>query len=101
MLNRHHQAMYAPEINTSEVCSEEHASRYRQIIGIYHWAIKLGQIDILTEVSILSQNQAVPGVGHLEAIYLIVHYLNKNRKKRAVFDPTEVDIDENTFKAAN
>ncbi len=45
---------YALELDTSEECSEEHASRYRQIFGIFCWAIELGQIDIITEVSMLS-----------------------------------------------
>jgi hypothetical protein len=51
---------YEPELDSTPHCDEEHASRYRQIIGILRWAIKLGRIDILTEVSLLSQYQADP-----------------------------------------
>ena len=40
-------------------------------------------------------------MGHLEALYLIAHFLSKHPMKRVVFDPTEVDIDESTFKAAD
>jgi hypothetical protein len=54
---------YQPELDSTPHCDEEHASRYRQIIGILRWAIKLRRIDILTEVSLLSQYQADPKRG--------------------------------------
>ena len=46
---------YEPELDSTPHCDEEHASQYRQIIGILQWAIELGRMDILTEVSLLSQ----------------------------------------------
>jgi hypothetical protein len=67
---------YEPELDSTPHCDEEHASRYRQIIGILRWAIKLGRIDILTEVLLLSQYQADPQEGHLEALYWIINYLH-------------------------
>ena len=54
-------------------------------------------IDIQIEVALLSQYQASPQEGHLEALYLIFHYLSKNPKKRLVMDPHYPDVDENTF----
>ena len=33
---------YVPELDTTDECNDEHASRYRQIIGIFCWAIELG-----------------------------------------------------------
>ena len=62
---------YKPELDARPHCDKEHASRYRQIIGILRWAIKLGRFDILAEVSLLSQYQANPRQGHLEALYWI------------------------------
>jgi hypothetical protein len=67
---------YEPELDSTPRCDEEHASRYRQIIGILQWAIELGRIDILTEVLLLSQYQADPQEGHLEALYWIINYLH-------------------------
>ena len=69
---------YAPELDNTQECSEEHASRYRQIIGILQWAVELGRLDIHFEVAMMSQYLANPREGHLEALYLIVHYLKKN-----------------------
>lgn len=45
---------YQPELDVISHYDKEHASRYRQIIGIFQWAIMLGRIDILTEVALLS-----------------------------------------------
>jgi hypothetical protein len=69
---------YKPELNITPSCSEEHASRFRQIIGILRWAVKLGRLDIHFEGLMMSQYQANPRVGNLEALYLVVHYLKKN-----------------------
>ena len=89
---------YRPELDATQECDAEHASRYRQIIGILRWAIELGRYDILLEVSLMSQYQANPRVGHLEALYLIVSYLHNNRFKRIVFDPNLPEIKPDTFR---
>ncbi len=78
-------------------CDEEHSSWYRQIIGILCWAIKLGQFDILLEVSLLSQYQANPRNEHLEALYLIINYLHIIKMKCIVFDPWEIEMGESVF----
>jgi hypothetical protein len=45
----------------------------------------------------MSQYQADPRTGHLEALYLIVHYLKNNPFKRIILDPRTVPVDENAF----
>ena len=45
----------------------------------------------------MSQFQANPREGHLEALYLIVFYLHKNPMKRMVFNPRKPRIDEKYF----
>ena len=69
---------YAPEFDVTKECNEEPASRFRQIIGIFRWAIELGKVDILIEVSCPSQYQALQRIGHREALYLIPHFLTKH-----------------------
>jgi hypothetical protein len=49
--------------------------RFLQLVGILRWAIELGQLDIYVELSQLSQHQALPCRGHLEAMYNIFAYL--------------------------
>jgi len=46
---------YKPEVDITSVLDEESTNRFQQLIGILRWAIELGRIDILAEVSFLSQ----------------------------------------------
>ena len=54
---------------------------YQKIIGVLRWSIEIGTIDILTEVSCLSQHLCSPREGHLDAVYRILNYLQKNLSK--------------------
>ena len=69
---------YAPEFDVTKECNEEPVSQFRQIIGIFRWAIELGKVDILIGVSCPSQYQALQRIGHREALYLIPHFLTKH-----------------------
>lgn len=62
---------YHPELDVSRVLDPEGAGRYQQLIGMPRWAIELGRIDTLLEVSLLSTHMAEPRVSHLEAVYNI------------------------------
>jgi len=55
-------------------------------IGVLHWAVELGRIDICTEVSIMAAFAASPRKGHLEAVYHIFAYLKRHDRSRLVFD---------------
>jgi hypothetical protein len=76
-------------MDTSEECDEEKATRYMQLIGVLRWAVELGRLDIYTEVALLSQQLALPRVGHLEIVYHVFAYLNRYDKSRIIFDPTD------------
>lgn len=99
--NRSHKgplpAGYKPELDVTDECDADHMSRYQQLIGILRWAVELGRIDIHVEVAIMSQYQASPREGHLEALYLIFHYLWKHPKMRLVMDPYIPEVDESSF----
>lgn len=88
---------YKPELDVTDECEPPMISRFQQLIGILRWAVELGRFDILTEVSMLSQYQASPRTGHLEALYLIFHFLSKNPFKRVVFDPNKPQVDDRYF----
>jgi hypothetical protein len=51
---------YRPEIDTSPELNDELGKRYLQLIGTLRWAIEISRIDIITEVSVLSQHQCNP-----------------------------------------
>jgi len=95
-------ACYRPEIDVTPFLDEERTNRFQQLIGILRWAIELGRIDILTEVSCLSQHLAEPREGHLVAVYKIFKYLSlKNSKGRIVFNGKSMFTDYATFNDFN
>jgi hypothetical protein len=69
---------YRPELDVSDKLGSELSSHYLQLIGIARWAIELGCIDIFHEVSLLSQYQANPRVGHFEVMYHVFAYLKNH-----------------------
>ena len=51
---------YDPELDTNPELDPDAASYYLTVINILRWMIKLGRIDIITEVSLLSFQVALP-----------------------------------------
>ena len=85
---------HKPELDVTPELNDDLGSRFLQLIGILRWTIELGRLDIFVEVSQLSQHQALPRRGHLEALYHIFAYLKKHENgARIVFDPKTPDID--------
>ena len=82
---------------TAELQEEGHRY-FQELIGILRWAIELGRLDILYEVSILSQYLACPREGHLEAAFHIFGYLKHHPKRKIAFDPLHPSIDNRRFK---
>ena len=65
---------YDPELDTSPELDPDAASYYLTIISILGWMIELGRIDIITKVSLLSSQVALPREGHLEAaVHVMAH----------------------------
>ena len=93
-----------PDIETSFELDENGVHEYQQHIGVLRWAIELGRIDIMTEVSFLSHQLCDLWVNHLEELYKIYHYMSKNMKQnwgRLVFYPTLQEIDDRLFDDQN
>ena len=89
---------YEAELDVTPELDAEKASFYQSQIGVLRWCVELGQIDIITEVSVLSSHLALPREGHLEAIFHLFAYLEKKHNSRVVFDPSYPTIDMTTFK---
>jgi hypothetical protein len=70
---------YKPKINVTDELDQTLASRFMQLIGILRWAVEIGCIDIYLATSLLSQYQANPRFGHLEAAYHIFAYLKNHQ----------------------
>ena len=59
---------YDPELHTSPELDPDTLSFYLTVINILRWMIKLGRIDIITKVSILSLHVVLPRKWHLVAV---------------------------------
>ena len=89
---------YRPELDVTEELGPELLSRYLQLVGILRWAEELGRIDIFHECSIMSQYQANPRAGHLQALYHIFAYLKSHTKMgRIAYDAKDPDVDMSVF----
>ena len=89
---------YKPEIDVKEELGPDLASRYLQLIGIFRWAVEIGQVGIFLEVSLFSQYQAGPRLVHLEVLYNVCDYL-KNHKGmgKLAYDLKTPEVDELAF----
>ena len=84
---------YRPELDSSDFCSHSLANLYQQLIGILRWVCELGRMDILYEVSVLSQYLAQPRVGHLQEALNIFYYLKHHSRSWVVLDPTTFEVE--------
>ena len=98
--HRPYSSRFRPELDVIEEMVEELTNRYQQLIGFLRCPIELGRIDILTEVSCLSQNLCYTREVHLDDVYRIFRYLQKNLVKnpgRMAYDPMYEPTYENAF----
>ena len=71
-------AGYVSELDISDELNAEDTQFYQELIGMLRWATEIGRVDILHEISILSQYQASPREGHIEQLINIIqssHYI--------------------------
>ena len=90
---------YVPELDATPELSSSDTQYYQELIGILRWATELGRVDILLEVSLLSQYQASPREGHMEQALHIFAYLKKSPKLTLYLDPDLPKIDYSIFTA--
>ena len=69
---------------------------YQTLIGVLIWIVELGRIDIITEVSMLASQLALPREVQL-AVFQIFGHLKGHHNARMVFDPTYPTPDMSMF----
>ena len=85
---------YRPELEDTQTCNAEQHTIFQNLIGILRWLIELGRIDILLEVSLLSQYLAQPRIGHLQQVFNIFRYLKSHTSNPwLVSDQADYDIE--------
>ena len=89
---------YTPELDGTPELDKRDTQFFQELIGILRWATEIGRVDILHEVSLLSQYQACPRQGHLEQALHIFGYLKRKPKVTLYMDPGLPIIDYELFK---
>ena len=88
---------YVPEFDGTPELNSDELTLFQEFIGVLRWATELGRVDILHEVSILSQYQASAREGHLMQVFNIFSYLRHNPKLTLHMDPELPRIDYSVF----
>ena len=90
---------YRPEIDITLELGSEDPAYYHSLIGVLRWIVELGRIDINVEASMLSSHLALPREGHFQELIHIFAYLKKHMNSEMVFDPSDTDIDMDSFQS--
>ena len=92
---------FSPELDgTPELEPDDHRF-FQEMIGMLRWATELGRVDVLHEVSLLSQYQAAPRQGHLEQALHIFGYLDKHPKLTLYMNPELPNLNYGIFATTN
>lgn len=92
---------YQPELDSLPELNSDNVTTYQEHIGVLRWAVELGRVDILTELSMLSAYQASPRQGHLEQIHHMFSYLKHKPKLTLYLNPEYPPIDPSWFENAD
>ena len=84
---------YSPELDITDKLEAEDVTFFQELIGVLRWATEIGRLDILLEVSLLSQYQASPSEGHLEQLLHIFGFLRKHPKLTLYLSPKLPQMD--------
>jgi hypothetical protein len=88
---------YVPELDITEELNEKDVTFFQELIGVLRWATEIGRVDILLEVSLLSQYQANPREGHLEQLLHVFAFLKHHPKLTLYLSPELPIIDYGVF----
>ena len=78
---------YALAMDENLALEHDLASWYQSLIRIIRWVVKIGILDIITEVLMMASQMAMPKEGHLEAIFNVFAVIRQNYNSRTEFDP--------------
>jgi hypothetical protein len=92
---------YRPELDQSKELDSRRAQYYQSLIGVLRWTCKLGRLNILVAVSMLSRYVVSPREGHLQQLFHIFAYLKHHKQLKMVLDNAEPVSDESRFKVCD
>lgn len=90
---------YKPELDAAPELKANGVQCYQELIGALRWAVEIGRVDALHEVSLMSSHLALPRQGHLEQAFHMLTHLKEHKKLRLMFDCDHPQISSNKFKS--
>ena len=90
-----------PYLDMTDVLKDDKATYFQSQIRALRWMVELGQVDIATEVSLLSSHVALPRVGQWEIIFHLYAYHKQKHNSRLALDPTYPQVDMRSFPEAD
>ena len=89
---------YKPMYDYTTELEDDGIQWYQEIIGQIWWALQFVRVDILLEVSLLSQHMVLPSKGHIEQALHIIGHLKEHKKLIIIFDCGNPEMDKRLFK---
>ena len=86
-----------PAIDIKPELGVKYAAYFHSIIGVLRRIVELGRIDINVEASMFSSDLVLTREGHFQELLHVFTYIKKHMNTDMVFDPSEPDIDMNSF----
>ena len=78
---------YKSELDTSLMCDQNQTNYFQNLIGVLHWIIELGRINIAYKVSSLSKFLTKPRTGHIYQALHIFKYLETRINNNLSINP--------------
>jgi hypothetical protein len=89
---------YSPKMDITEELNDDNITYFQELIGVLRWATEIGRVNILLEVSLLSQFQANPRDSHLEQVLHIFAFLKAYPKLTLSLSPELPNLDYGDFR---
>ena len=90
-------SVFLSKLRCNVELGEADAAYFHSLIGVLRWIVELGRVDINVEASMLSSHLEMPREGHMQELLQVFAYLKKHMNTEMVFDPSEPEIDMNSF----
>jgi hypothetical protein len=75
---------HAPWLKETPELKADGVQRFQELIGQLRWAVEIGRVGIVLEMSLLSSHLAMPRAGHLEQAFHVFGCLKRTQRKRLV-----------------
>ena len=89
---------YAQEMDNIPVFEKDLSYWYQSLIGILRSMVEIGIVDIITKVSMMASQMAMPRESQLEAVLQVFSFLCHKFNSSMAFDPTYPAIILNDFR---